>query len=544
MKKIFLIAVTLLSSFFLSCGFNSSEDRGYGNVSFSISSELVRKVFDKSKGSSRQTGVNTADGFLLTAEIKGSGGYTDNSSFSISKEDFLKFYNDKTDFPVGESSFNDIPASEIYSIYVDVYETLDDEKIKIFTGGAEGVKVTAGGSSVVEIQLSSDTKIQFGTKIILYSKIQEPPTYGLYAFNKYFLNNGRKTTPDSTYSTGSEFYDFVVTQNDDVYYADSANLYKNGNVVASFSALDNLEDIYEVMLYAAGELIFIHITAGNQDVQNFCIFDGDKLGPLSPYPSYFNDFAVSLEAAAQGNAYSGFLYTSTNSSIEFSKIPFEYKDEGAGYFLEISSDSETILLSDKTESAYVQNLYMMAEISDMIFQNGYLYALINEQNYSIPTLDWQTSETTESYYSRGALIKIDISNFTASGLSIIGDSSMLTPTVFTGLFINGSTELTITLNVYQPKDNFFGPKKFIAIKPKELVISDDGVFLYKDGDAYKYKNINKVIVFSEENNVATGYDIAADIYFDREQISDMVFQKNTGTATPDPKTYLTFTKAD
>lgn len=149
MKKIFLIAVTLLSSFFLSCGFNSSEDRGYGNVSFSIPSELVRKVFDKSKGSSRQAGVNTADGFLLTAEIKGSGGYTDNSSFSISKEDFLQFYNDKTDFPVGEISFNDIPASEIYSIYVDVYETLDDEKIKIFTGGAEGVKVTAGGSSVV-----------------------------------------------------------------------------------------------------------------------------------------------------------------------------------------------------------------------------------------------------------------------------------------------------------------------------------------------------------------------------------------------------------
>ncbi len=53
---------------------------------------------------------------------------------------------------------------------------------------------------------------------------------------------------------------------------------------------------------------------------------------------------------------------------------------------------------------------------------------------------------------------------------------------------------------------FYGPQKFIAIKPKKLIISDDGIAFYTDAEGlYKYKNVNRVVIvdlekFSAEDN--------------------------------------------
>ena len=46
---------------------------------------------------------------------------------------------------------------------------------------------------------------------------------------------------------------------------------------------------------------------------------------------------------------------------------------------------------------------------------------------------------------------------------------------------------------------FFGPVKFIAIKPKILVIADDGIAFYTDNDLLKYKNVNRIVTVDLES---------------------------------------------
>ena len=46
---------------------------------------------------------------------------------------------------------------------------------------------------------------------------------------------------------------------------------------------------------------------------------------------------------------------------------------------------------------------------------------------------------------------------------------------------------------------FFGPVKFIAIKPKKLVIADDGIAFYTDNDFLKYKNVNRIVTVDLES---------------------------------------------
>ena len=43
-------------------------------------------------------------------------------------------------------------------------------------------------------------------------------------------------------------------------------------------------------------------------------------------------------------------------------------------------------------------------------------------------------------------------------------------------------------------DSFYGPKRFVAIKPKKLVIADDGFAIYTNSDgALTYKNVNRIV---------------------------------------------------
>ena len=47
---------------------------------------------------------------------------------------------------------------------------------------------------------------------------------------------------------------------------------------------------------------------------------------------------------------------------------------------------------------------------------------------------------------------------------------------------------------------FYGPEKFIAIKPKKLVIADDGLAYYTNDDgALAYRNVNRVVIVDLES---------------------------------------------
>lgn len=82
---------------------------------------------------------------------------------------------------------------------------------------------------------------------------------------------------------------------------------------------------------------------------------------------------------------------------------------------------------------------------------------------------------------------------------------------------------------------FFGPVKFIAIKPKRLVIADDGIAFYTDNDLLKYKNVNRIVTVDLESFSIIEASLV-NVFFngDDSDVKTVVPIPNTGsTATQD-----------
>ena len=199
---------------------------------------------------------------------------------------------------------------------------------------------------------------------------------------------------------------------------------------------------------------------------------------------------------------------------------------------------------DLTEKCFSElNATNYSEITDMIYQDGFVYLLLK---------DYETANDSWKFYSRGAVIKVDPSNgncetlgwtegpqstagnyayiFAVSNGDTISDKGpckqdyILNENGESVLIYNPSlircedlksVDDESTLQLFAPSglnslSAFYGPKKFIAIKPKELVISDEGIAFYTDSrTAYNYKNINRVVTVSLENFAITDAESVA-----------------------------------
>ncbi len=191
------------------------------------------------------------------------------------------------------------------------------------------------------------------------------------------------------------------------------------------------------------------------------------------------------------------------------------------------------------------------KITDMVFVNNVLYVLFN---YYEDTVDGLACKFGNSYInSRGVLVKYDTKTqnikklgWADSALDNTGKSIYLIPYYYNldADISDSIIYLTVPDNplkmtpdpkkftnynysfeevfprFYTPKDedeySFFGPEKIIAIKPKELVIADDGRFFFTDAlGTYRYKNANRIVTVDLESfsikSVTT-----ADCTFDNE----------------------------
>ena len=159
-------------------------------------------------------------------------------------------------------------------------------------------------------------------------------------------------------------------------------------------------------------------------------------------------------------------------------------------------------------------------INDMLYQNNKLYVLINHDH---PT-------AFNTIYSTGEIYMLDLSdsNYQTQRSNGFAESSI--NTIKTGIISsleNGNIfyssygsandlssgipvihEFSASIQIFAPYSNsgsidtthFAGPQKFVAIKPKKLVITDAGIALYKDDDGVtKYKEVNRVVYVNIED---------------------------------------------
>lgn len=151
-------------------------------------------------------------------------------------------------------------------------------------------------------------------------------------------------------------------------------------------------------------------------------------------------------------------------------------------------------------------------ITDMLYQDGRLYLLYKE------AFSWPSSPTTIG--NRGAVIEVNLfdgsvrnTGLTTSALSNTeyklqgyNNSLMYTDEECTTPYIP-SEEILMNSSVQYPKicfpnegeKSFYGPTRFIAVKPKKLVIADEGLAFYTDNELLRYKNVNRVVYVDLEN---------------------------------------------
>ena len=152
-------------------------------------------------------------------------------------------------------------------------------------------------------------------------------------------------------------------------------------------------------------------------------------------------------------------------------------------------------------------------ITDMLYQDGRLYLLYKE------AFSWPSSATTIG--NRGAVIEVNLfdgsvrnTGLTTSALfnteyklqGYYNDSLMYTDQECKTPYIP-SEKILMNSSVQYPKicfpnegeKSFYGPTRFIAVKPKKLVIADEGLAFYTDNELLRYKNVNRVVYVDLEN---------------------------------------------
>lgn len=180
----------------------------------------------------------------------------------------------------------------------------------------------------------------------------------------------------------------------------------------------------------------------------------------------------------------------------------------------------TITTSDLPMST--QDLGVDGQITDIVIHyDGYVYVLVSQTGslnfsdmYMVNNLNSSSTETT--VYSRGAIVRLEP---TSSGFKVsaktgwtestrtIASSNKDKNTFTDDEYNNRKTYTFYDVNAYIPEyternSHFYGPRRFVAIKPKELAIADCGANIVmpdygsqKRGKLFKHNRIVKVDLY-------------------------------------------------
>lgn len=202
----------------------------------------------------------------------------------------------------------------------------------------------------------------------------------------------------------------------------------------------------------------------------------------------------------------GIVYTTYKSGKNIILASFENKDNS----LQKRNSKILATINDTVESNYLpENISSNITITDMHYEDGYIYLIVRDVfiDYSTPT---------NSVRSLGGVCKIKAEDLT------LADST-------NPLIGWADTQLIITENVYNYKHNeetqnyFYGPQKIIAIKPKEIVIADDGASIENS----KMHQKNRVVLFNLETNSITGVKTSPkEFYFSTSGGDDINYNPN------------------
>lgn len=364
------------------------------------------------------------------------------------------------------------------------------------------------------------------TDYVLYTAVSEG---GVYTYSYYRVDDVTEDISDVTataetklnycFDADGYFYTFIKEQN-------------SGYKVVSSKFVDNLDidtainDLSGITIDKKTNVLYAwHGMGMTYDIYKFpnLISNGNTEyetvsgGDYSHIDEWFDHSNTNLVIN------DGIMYAFTGggqgSGLIYKKLYVVDSSKSSAKAKEITLDYESAGLSDDAISSL--------KFTDVIYQDGALYILARE---------------FDDFKSRGALIKyntftcdVDVIGYSddvkeqseladvkleARLYEYVNDEDFVYP-LFTDnacespLYVPASTnfensESSVQTYIYSAlrsalytpaplaetlsEEAFYGPEKFIAVKPKKLVIADDGIAFYTDAEGVlKYKNVNRVV---------------------------------------------------
>ena len=201
-----------------------------------------------------------------------------------------------------------------------------------------------------------------------------------------------------------------------------------------------------------------------------------------------------------------------------------YTNDGTSYLqrakIEGQNDSFTITTIGNPQST--QDMGVDGQITDIVIHyDGYVYVLVSQNGEKYVTDAYLTNESTNTLYSRGAILRL---YSTSNGFKVSAKTGWTESarTIYTKgtaptNLINSSTTNKTAIeflknfksgvslyipNYSQRNSHFYGPRRFVAIKPKELTIADSGANLIlpdydnkKTGGFFKHNRVVNVDLY-------------------------------------------------
>lgn len=360
---------------------------------------------------------------------------------------------------------------------------LAGNKGKVFSSNYYVLREPSGSSSSAEFfdNISSSTTI---------SSMNPDDAFEDIDGNKYYININDVSNP----STGLAF-----------------DIFKNNTDTSDYTiTIDGASKKFADSLYYDPVNNSLWIGAMSSSNEYFFAKDINKL-------EYNETFSNKTEIPTY---YPGEITAFAASGTE---LYIAYTNNGTSYLqrakIEGQNDSFTITTIGNPQST--QDMGVDGQITDIVIHyDGYVYVLVSQTGsknftdmYMVNDLNNVSEETT--VYSRGAIVRFEP---TSSGFKVSAKtgwtedsrtiaSSNKDKNPFTSGSDNYKNYTFYDVNAYIPEysernSHFYGPRRFVAIKPKELAIADCGANIVmpdyeseKNGKLFKHNRIVKVDLY-------------------------------------------------
>ena len=511
MKKKFKLFKAAIPAFFLiftaSCSLISPADagKGSGSVTFSLDDNVARAIASK-----------TADDYsqaerILTVSLSGS--YSDSRTKAYASDDWNKILKDKK---TDTFTFEEIPEGARIRLKAEVFAPGSDDPY--FSGESDEFTVKIGSNSV-SLALAK----LLNTSYALYN-------YSDSAYSYYLVDSLSAGISSETPFDGASQNSFCFDNDGYFYCVDGTTVHSdNPKFTDDGVSLDSTGTVTGITVDHATNILYAwYCMQATFYIYKLptVISQGNSEDMVTISPTF--DITVFGSENNGGNCYHDeeLLVINNGKAYGFVSGGNPTLTNGKFYELDLTEETPEAKLIDINE-AIIDKLpedSESAKITDMLYQDGAVYMLLKNM------------DTTISFFSRGALLRYNTltSSVDTLGFSNQVDKSSLANTkisAYTYIYdddaykpLYNDEALTIPWFVNADKDftdsdsgeqknlynefpgiftpaiassistkQFYGPSKFVAVKPKKLVIADDGLAFYTDNDVLKYKNVNRIV---------------------------------------------------